>query len=399
MIAREALPVAFVTGSVTRRAGGVFPALRSLAQTLHVEQGVRGTTLGARDAFVEEDLPSWAPVEARALPSYGPRTFAYAHGMPRVLVERDVQLVHTHGLWMHASWSVQRWARRTGRPYVISPHGNLNAWALELSRWKKRLATLVYERAHLHGAACLHALCEAEAEAIRNYGLTGPICIIPNGVSLPSEKSRTAPPWQDKIPAAAKVLLFCGRLHPSKGLAELLHAWARAKELDPVPSDPWHLAVVGWSQDGEQEHRLAQLAGELGIAATVHLLGPAFGEVKAAAFEAAEAFILPSFTEGLPMGILEAWSHRLPVLMTRACHLPEGYAAGAAIEIETECQPLAEKLLALFRLSPAERLAMGQRGRTLVESRFTWSRVAAQMRAVYDWVLRRAPRPECIWNG
>lgn len=399
MIARETLPVAFVTGSVTRRAGGVFPALRSLAQTLHCEQGVRAMTLGARDRFVEEDLPSWTPVETRALPSYGPRTFAYAHGMPRVLLARDVQLVHTHGLWMHASWSVQRWARRTGRPYIVSPHGNLSAWALQLSRWKKRLAALVYERAHLRGAACLHALCEAEAESIRNFGITGPICIIPNGVTLPEETSAAAPPWKNKIPPGTKVLLYCGRLHPSKGLNELLHAWARAKQREAAHSTVWHLAVIGWSQDGQQEHLLTRLAEELGIDATVHLLGPAFGTAKAAAFGAAEAFILPSFTEGLPMGILEAWAYRLPVLMTRACHLPEGFAADAALEIETECESLAQQLQRMFSLSDAERRAMGQRGRMLVERRFTWSRVAAQMRAVYDWVLRRGPRPECLWEG
>ena len=65
----------------------------------------------------------------------------------------------------------------------------------------------------------------------------------------------------------------------------------------------------------------------------MHFPGPQFGTAKAAAYRRADAFVLPSLSEGLPMAILEAWAHEKPVLMTDACNLPEGFAARAAIRL------------------------------------------------------------------
>jgi poly(glycerol-phosphate) alpha-glucosyltransferase len=95
---------------------------------------------------------------------------------------------------------------------------------------------------------------------------------------------------------------------------------------------------------------------------------------------------------------LEAWSYALPVLMTPACNVPEGFAAGAALEIGTEPGSIAEGIRALIALPETERRAMGACGRRLVEERFTWPRVAAAMAEVYRWVAGGGPRPACVFN-
>jgi poly(glycerol-phosphate) alpha-glucosyltransferase len=82
--------------------------------------------------------------------------------------------------------------------------------------------------------------------------------------------------------------------------------------------------------------------------------------------------------------------------MTPACNVPEGFAAGAALEIGTEPESIAEGVRALVEMSEAERRAMGARGRCLVEARFSWPRVAAAMAEVYRWVAGGGPRPACI---
>ena len=96
------------------------------------------------------------------------------------------------------------------------------------------------------------------------------------------------------------------------------------------------------------------------------------------------------------MAVLEAWSYGLPVLMTPECNIPEGFAAEAALRIEPDVTSIAHGLRQLVAMSPSERAAVGQRGRALVEKRFTWPRVAEEMHRVYRWMLGEAGRPDCV---
>jgi poly(glycerol-phosphate) alpha-glucosyltransferase len=96
------------------------------------------------------------------------------------------------------------------------------------------------------------------------------------------------------------------------------------------------------------------------------------------------------------MAVLEAWSYRKPVLMTPQCNLPEGVAAGAAIEATPDVDALAQGLANLMEASDTQRLQMGQRGWELVNQKFTWSKVAAEMLAVYYWLAGGGTTPACV---
>jgi poly(glycerol-phosphate) alpha-glucosyltransferase len=294
-------------------------------------------------------------------------------------------LVHNHGIWQYRSAIVRSWSRRTGRPYVVSPHGMLDPWAVNHSRWKKRLSLAWYEGRHLRDAPCLHALNRSEYESIRKFGLKNPVAIIPNGAVLP--EAAAAPPTGDR-----RTLLYLGRIHPKKGLKELLQAWAKFAAGEGAD---WQLAIAGWD-DGGYEQNLRDEAARLGIDSSVAFLGPKFGAEKARIFSEASAFILPSFSEGLPMVVLEAWAYRLPVVMTEFCNLPEGFAAGAALEVEPRPDSLLAGLNRLARLSDEERRQIGERGLDLVKEKFTWSAVADRMESLYRWLIAGAPRPDFV---
>ena len=288
----------------------------------------------------------------------------------------------------------QNWSKRTRRPYLVTPQGMLDPWALNHARTKKQLAGWLYEGRHLRDAACLHAVCEAERDAFRAYGLRNPVCIIPNGVDLPPPGFQPPlPAGVEQVPAGSKVLLYLGRLHGKKGLLNLLRAWAQIQAQVPASAGEWCLVIAGWDQGGH-EQTLRQAARELAIEDSVRFVGALFGEAKDAAYHHADAFVLPSVSEGLPLVVLEAWSHRLPVLMTPACNLPEGFAADAAIRADPEACSLAAALVALFSASDSDRRAMGDRGRALVERRFTWSGSARAMAEVYHWLVGDAAKPE-----
>ena len=286
------MKIAFVTSFVSRRAGGLFFSVRPLAQTLAASGASEVQVLGIEDRYTQDDLPAWGTVEPKTFKRFGPSAFGYAPGLGATLSQFDGDLVHTQGLWMYPSVAVQRWAVKSGRSYLVTPRGMLDSWAIKHSGRKKRLAGRLYENAHLHGAACLHALCEAEAEAIRGYGLRNPICVIPNGIDLPEERAVERPPvWAHQLPANARVLFYLGRLHPKKGLPLLLGAWSQARTL--AEQAGWHLVIAGWEQNDHQARLMAQLARE-GLSHQVHLVGPQFGEDKEASYRRADAFVLPS---------------------------------------------------------------------------------------------------------
>jgi poly(glycerol-phosphate) alpha-glucosyltransferase len=386
---------------LTRQAGGMYESVRQLHQATARLPGLQVSVAGINDPFIEADLPAWAPLPVNVFEACGPSQFLYTPGLRRHLLEADADLLHRHGLWTYPSVAVSAWHRKFRQPYVISPHGMLDPWAVKNSGWKKRLAWMAYEREHLQNAACLRALCDSEARAMRQFGLKNPICVIPNGVTafpLPDRASSRGPdsPFR-AIPGNRNVLLYLGRLHPKKGLVNLLLAWKSALQARPALADSWALAIAGWDQGGHENH-LRELSAENGLESSVHFLGPRFGDAKAACYRDCAAFILPSFSEGLPMVVLEAWSHGKPVVMTPECNLPEGFAAGAALRIETEMEGIRAGLMRLAEMSSEERETMGRRGHALVQDRFAWPRIASEMRQVYAWLLGREPQPECVRN-
>lgn len=379
------------TGSLSRDAGGLFESVRALGKGL-AESGVEVEVCGLWDRNWEVDGGAWAPLKAAAFRYHGPRALAWSPAMDAALAGFSPDVVHLNGLWQYPSVAAHRLWKRRGTPYVVSPRGMLDAWALANSRWKKRVAAWAFEDAVMRDAACLHALCGAEADSIRAYGLRQRIEVVPNGVDLPKMRNGEC----EMRNGLRKRLVFLGRIHPKKGLVGLVRAWAGLKrEVGAGKFSEWELVVAGWDQGGH-EGELRALCAELGLkmadgggrmedGANVVFRGPVFGEEKEELLRGADAFVLPSFSEGLPMSVLEAWAYGLPVVMTPECNLPEGFASGAALEVRNSEMGNArwEGLRFLLDMTDPERRGMGMQGRRLVEGKFTWPRVAGRMREIF----------------
>jgi poly(glycerol-phosphate) alpha-glucosyltransferase len=380
--------LAFVTSWLSSTGGGVSAAVQDLSRELN-GCSASVSVLGLKDEAWDEDRSIWRGAPANAFPVIGPRAFGLSIGLRRTLAKLDPDAVHTHGIWMHGSAGVLAWAGGR-KPYIVSPHGMLDRWAVANSPAKKLIARALYEDRHLQGAACIHALCMAEAKAIRAFGLTNPICVIPNGVSLPDPSPKPPPPWRED---GRRVLLFLGRLHPKKNVHGLLSALAIVKANGGFGD--WRLVIAGRGQCAYRA-QLDALARELALETDVDFAGPMHGLRKHAAFCNASAFVLPSFSEGLPMAVLEAWSYGLPAALTSACNLQQGFEAGAAHEIGIEPESMANALAAFLSLDEEELIARGARGRKLAQSEFDWSRVAAEFMTVYGWMLGGGKVPPSI---
>lgn len=402
-----------LTQAVTTSGGGISEVLRALSSA-QKDAGDSPKVLSIEDDG--EAIGPWPE---------GSPEFLNACHLPGMIVLPDLderldqinpQVLHTHGIWTYLSIGVPRWARKHHKPYVVSPHGMLDKWALDNSKLKKKLAGLLYERRHLRGAACLHALCASEADSIRQFGLKNPIATIPNGIEIPEGRDLSS-----RYSAEKKIMLFLGRLHPKKGLENALRAWAkiRSRESGDRGQENWQFVIAGWDQGGH-EVRLKQLCEELGLSFanvpakqflsiesnsdqlsgfSVIFVGPLFGELKAQLLERANVFILPSFSEGLPMSVLEAWAYELPVVMTDYCNLPEGFDAEAAIHINTDIESMSAGMVQMIGSSESELKIMGENGLNLVKEKFTWPKIAEQMSELYTWVTkgsRDAARPDFV---
>jgi glycosyltransferase involved in cell wall biosynthesis len=305
----------------------------------------------------------------------------------RALVEAAAG-VHIHGLWETASMAAAQAARAAGKPYVVSAHGMLEPWAIAHKGWKKRLYARLIEGRVLEGAACLHALTEAEAGDYRRFGLQAPVAVIPNGVELPhavcSETFfESFPELEDR-----RIVLFLGRLHPKKGLDILCEAWARLSSAYPEAQ----LVLAGPDFSGTRAG-LERSLERLGILDRVTFTGMLAGNAKWSALAAAECFVLPSYSEGLSVSTLEAMGMGVPVLISHACHLPEVREAQCGVTIDTRAEEVEAGLDDLLGASAAMRAAMGQRGRDLVRTRYSWPAIGRRMSAVYDWLTGQGEAP------
>ncbi|MFC5050669.1 glycosyltransferase [Rubritalea spongiae] len=392
------MKVGYVSGSISRNAGGLFFSVRSLSQTVNALAGFESRVFSLEDAHSAEDVVKWQPLRPNVHKVVGPGALGYSPSLQSDLVASECDVLHTQGIWQGCSHAVNHWHDKMNKPYLVAPRGMLDPWALANARWKKKVAGLLYENKHLQNAACLHALCRSEAESMRAYGLKNPICVIPNGIHLPEIGAGA-----EKEQSGLKTLVFIGRIHPKKGLVHALEAWSQ------LARDGWKFVIAGWDQGGH-EQELKDLLTKAGVPwvdrrddstrtaseGGVEFYGSTYGDEKKALLRVADAFILPSYSEGLPMAVLEAWSYGLPVVMTEFCNIPEGFEAEAAIEIGTDKESILAGLEQLVSLPEAAVQEIGERGLQLVKDKFTWEQISKQMAEVYQWVAGETAQPEII---
>jgi len=389
------ISIGFLTGSISRSAGGLYESVRYLAKSLNLIEDVDLKVIGLRDQHSVTDINAWHPISVNLVDSIPMWGFHYAPQLTKIINSSVIDLLHIHGIWLYTSVASNKWAKVTSKPYLISPRGMLDRWALKNNNVKKLISKWLYEGHHLRNANCLHALCESEVKAIREFGLTNPVAIIPNGVTIPSKGILPKPNWGKNLPPDSKILFYIGRIHPKKGLSEFIKSWQVSRSLNSKIAEKWYFVIAGWDQLGHEEY-LKNLVKSYNLESSVIFVGPQYGEEKSSSFQFSDAFVLPSYSEGLPVAILEAWSFQLPVLMTPFCNLPEGVRYNAAISELPNLNSMSNALTRLFKMNDNDLKLMGINGRELVKEKFNWQKIALDMKRVYEWILKGRNPPDCV---
>ena len=295
---------------------------------------------------------------------------------------REFDIVHGHSLWSAANLATGLYARGRAAKLIVSPHGTLSPWALSRRGTLKKVLWPVQNLA-LARADLVHATADSEVEEIRQTGYRGPIAMIPNGVAIPTAIG----PLRS---SRKKRILFLGRIHPIKGIENLLLAWKSVSKAFPK----WELAVAGVGEPA-YEATLKSLANSQALE-RVFWLGPVYGEAKVNLYKDSSLFVLPSFSENFGMVVTEAMSYALPCIVSKGAPwsvLPE---VGAGWWIENTPEALSATLAQALALPAAALTAMGAEGRSYVEDKYSWGRVGHSFNDVYRWLVGNGSRPNFI---
>lgn len=356
--------IGLLTASASRLGGGVFEAVASHAAMLR-GHGATVAVFALMDQHSAEDAGRFAGCELQHLPVKGPGFFGFAPDLVRSLEQANLDLLHLHGIWMYPSQAGSAWASRTGRPYLISPHGMLDPWITGRGRWKKTLARWGYERRSWHRARAFHALTGREANDIARESGRNDSLVIANAGPAPAPL-----PVQPRAPQIA----YLGRIHPKKNIHALIDAWAMLDAEGSLPPDA-ALRIAGWGDPQDVDALKARLAG---APATISFLGPQYGEDKARLLSGSRFLVLPSHSEGLPVAVLEAWAAGVPVVMSEECNLPIGFSQGAAIDSGYSPATIAAALRQALSLGTDDWLTMARAAHDLAAGPFSAEAISRQ---------------------
>jgi glycosyltransferase involved in cell wall biosynthesis len=275
-------------------------------------------------------------------------------------------VVHAHcearrGLWRE--WLFAALAVAARCPVIVQLHGGGFERLYDASSSLGRTAI----RLLLERAACVVAPSESQRAWVRSVARDAHVACLPNPV-----------PVQPIAPQAGRsnMVLFVGRLEAAKGVFDLMDSIAELRGAVP------DLRVVF---AGEGDHAaLARYAARLGIADAVKFTGQVGPSGKRALFESAAAFVLPSYAEGLPLGLLEAMAAGVPVIASPVGGVPEAVVDGVSgFLVAPGDRAALSRLLRTLLLDRALAARLGAAARESVRLRFSPERTIPRLEEIY----------------
>jgi glycosyltransferase involved in cell wall biosynthesis len=253
------------------------------------------------------------------------------------------------------------------KPVVWSTRGALQRWqgstrTIIKGLWE-RLCNSLCERERV----VLHVTSEEEKLESEQRIPTAPAVVIPNGVDLPEPNGVRALRKDDELR-----ILYLGRLHPIKGIENLLRAL-------PALKTNARLSICG-EGDSAYQKQLRSLADDLGLNGRVKFYGRVEGQAKEQQFKEADLCVVPSFKENFCIVVAEALARGVPVVASRGTPWQRLVEMGCGLWVDNSSEELSK---AMDQAANLPLLEMGQRGRDWMGQEYAWHSIAERMVGQY----------------
>jgi glycosyltransferase involved in cell wall biosynthesis len=297
----------------------------------------------------------------------------------------NYDLVHTHTIFCYPTLPAY-WACQFYRiPYIMTPHGMLEPWALAYKSWKKTPYFNLIEKPALQRASAIQMLASTEANNVKQLRLKSPLVIIPNGIYQDDFQDLPSPEiFYQQFPETRHktVILFLGRIDPKKGLDLLAITFGKVHAQFPET----HLVLAG-PDNINFSPTVKDYFSEVNCLEAVTFTGMLTGSLKYAALAAADIYVAPSYSEGFSVSVLEGMASGLPCIITTGCNFPEARIEKVALVVDIDTKKITDALLWCL-VNSKEAKQMGDRARQFIFENYTWDKIANKMKKVYCDILQ-----------
>ena len=312
--------------------------------------------------------------------------FAQTLNLKKYLDAQNFDVIHIIGTWTPILAVASYIALLKGIPFVVSPHGCLEPWALQHRGLKKKLALSLYQKRIFLKAGMMVATAEQELESIRRLGIKTPVAVVPNGVDIPSVASKCS----NIAMNGHQKILFLSRIHPKKGLRDLVAAWAKVRQ------PGWRVIIAGPDEEGHLDEIRLQI-DSLGLGGDFEFPGLVTGDRKEALFVGADLFVLPTYSENFGIAVAEALARGVPVITTTGAPWRDIEDWNCGWWVQPGVEGVACALAAAMKTSHEELDQMGQRGISLVKEKYSWNKIGGLALQCYKWMFdKNRPIPNFI---
>ncbi len=298
------------------------------------------------------------------------------------IVTGQANLLHCHSIWLMPPVYCAAAAQQTKCPFVISPRGTLSPWAFRRGSPLKRIAWPLLQRRAVQSATCFHATSAEEAQDIRRHGFRQPIAVIPNGIDVPEAAA--------DVSAREPVVLFLGRIHPKKGIEDLLEVW---RSLAPrFPN--WSVDIAG-PVDSDYARLLKHRSASMRLP-RLHFVGELSGDAKWRAFRRASIFVLPTRSENFGIAVAESLASGTAAVVSKGAPWEGVITEQCGWWHDIGTAGLSESLTEALERPIEDLHRMGAAGRAWMARDFAWNSIAVRMKQVYEWLLGHGKRPDTV---